>query len=214
MDTNVLERFEELDENIKNEFVSKYDAKNVELYDVNDIIKNKIKLSVPFLNKRGLAKFHLLYPNSEGVYTRFMFETPYLFVPFGLDNENNKKFWMKVEIRGFKKKKSEEYVLFELMLYLNSFLQEKLKIFFDDNLLYYRLMSLCDNPKYPPFIKLRIPHMKNYFNVNCFNKEGDHKTVYDVGKCSKVKLLLNPLDFWSNEGYFGSMWSVNKLIID
>ena len=107
MNTSVLDKFEELDENIKEEFINKYDAKSVDIYDVNDIIKNKIKLSKPFLNKHGLAKFHLLYPNSEGVYTRFMFETPYLFVPFGLDNENNKKFWMKVEIRVFKKKKSE-----------------------------------------------------------------------------------------------------------
>lgn len=138
--------------------------------------------------------------------SKYYFETPYMFLPFGVE-KNYSDHILKLQFNGVKNNSNIEMInfynlikYFENKIILTKCIPEnKLKT------------NIIIKNGYDDLLLLYIK--KKFYNIEIFNHKGEIKNIFDIKNKSKVKCFFHSENLWYDGNIYTNKFYIDKIII-
>lgn len=166
--------------------------------------KSKID-NICFSNSKKIKEWEveeIVDTNDEKIY----FETPYMFLPFGLEKEYN-NYILKLQFKGVKNNSNQEMIdFYNLIKNHEDTLITKKNI--DKTQFKSQIIQKND---YDDLLIIKIN--KKFFNIDIFDDKGEIKNIFNLEKKSEIKCKIHVDSLWNNSKIYTSKFIVDKITI-
>jgi len=144
-------------------------------------------------------------------------ETPYMTVPFGLEQKLNDTI-IKLQFDGVKDNSNSDNIIFynfikELEMKIlndyNTFLKKQNRNINQN--IYIKSQIVYKNNKYDDL--LIATFNKKFHNIDIYKKDGEIQNIYDIDKNSLVKCYLTITNLWVTDEFISYKYHINKILI-
>lgn len=205
----VNNKIEIIESDNTNKNKNKNQGQNLKVINFNEINLDKLCVSKRISTPIGLRHFVTL-----GKYEKFYIETPYMYLPYGIDIEDKgtgDKYWLRCEFKNMEE--NEELKKFYYFVSnIEDIVISNLKDFYDE-LSFYTYLKTPEKSMYFSSLKIKLPRRYNRFDVDFFNSQGELKISGEVKKYIWAKLILCPIEIWMNDVHYGILWQAKALIL-
>ena len=193
---------------LKNIDYNKYKLEDINYisYICTDVKKKKYKQdnTIPKDNDR-LSHIDIFY----GYNTILELTTPEMIIPFGIDKGNG--FQMKLQFTNYKSD-SNMKSFYDFISNLEFQQMQYIGLDEDDIDLYNSQIYQDKQNKYDPLLTVKIPFIKNKFNVDIYHDEYI-LNVLSINKFSKVKCDIYIDKIWKYNEKYICKWKVKKIYV-
>ena len=193
---------------LKNIDYNKYKLEDINYisYICTDVKKKKYKQdnTIPKDNDR-LSHIDIFY----GYNTILELTTPEMIIPFGIDKGNG--FQMKLQFTNYKSD-SNMKSFYDFISNLEFQQMQYIGLDEDEIDLYNSQIYQDKQNKYDPLLTVKIPFIKNKFNVDIYHDEYT-LNVLNINKFSKVKCDIYIDKIWKYNEKYICKWKVKKIYV-
>ena len=186
-----------------------YDLDNINFvnYSCVDIKDKKYKAENEILAKENerLSYIDIFYKYN----TKIEITTPVMVLPFGIDKSNG--FQMKLQFTDYKNNK-EMKDFHDYINHLEFKQMEHIGLTDEDLHLYNTQIYQDKKEKYDPLLSVKIPFIKNKFNVEVYNDDY-MLNILNINKFSKLKCDIYIDKIWKYNEKYICKWKVSKIYV-
>lgn len=188
-----------------------YNIENIRY--VNFICKNPNVKKKEFIEDKNKAIHNdkishvgLYYGKNNMIYLT----TPVMTCPFGVNQSNG--FIMNLQFTNYENDdKMKEFYLF--IKSLEELQKNHIGIDDDNDDLYISQIKRDKNNKYDPNLVVKLPFRQNRFELEAYNKEGEHINILNIPKFCKVQCDIYIDKIWKFNDQYVCKWKLYKLIM-
>ena len=158
------------------------------------------------VNNDKLSYISMYYGKNNMVYVT----TPVMVCPFGVNQSNG--FIMNLQFTNYENDdKMKEFYLF--IKALEELQKNHIGIDDTNDDLYISQIKRDKHRKYDPNLVVKLPFKRNKFELESYNKEGEHMNVLNVPRFCKVQCDIYIDKIWKFNDQYVCKWKLHKLTI-
>ena len=194
---------------LKNISHQAYDIEKIRY--VNFICKNPNLKKKEFIEDKSVAIHNdklshvgLVYGKNKMIYVT----TPVMVCPFGVNQNNG--FIMNLQFTNYENDdKMNEFYLF--MKALEELQKKHMGIDETTDELYISQVKRDKHKKYDPNLVVKLPFRQNKFELEAYNKDGEHTNILNIPKFCKVQCDIYIDNIWKFNDQYICKWKLHKL---